>query len=129
VTEETFLPGDETWVGSDSPTSAFSAVFEDDGDTGYFYAVERRAGGELEILDAVHIYNVRNVVDREVPSVARVVWSADGLKAALLINDYAHAVLDFAARRAYCRTNFPPPGGAWRADARVPWSDALLDLF
>ena len=51
------------------------------------------------------------------------------MTAALLINDYAHAVIDFGTRRAYCRTNFPPPTGPWRAEARVPWSDTLLAVF
>jgi hypothetical protein len=126
---ERFLPGDPTLVASDSPTSAYSAVFEDDGDTGYFYAVERGAGNALEILDAVHVYDVRNVVDREIPSEVHVRWSADGLKAALLINEYPHAVIDFAAARAYSRTNFPPPGGRWRAESRDAWRDDLMRLF
>src|SRR5215218_10143932 len=36
-----FLPGDETWYATDSPASTYSAVFEDDGGTAYFYAFER----------------------------------------------------------------------------------------
>jgi hypothetical protein len=35
------------------------------------------------ILDAVHVYNVRNVVDREIDSTAEIIWSEDGLKARL----------------------------------------------
>jgi len=85
VTVAEFLPGDEVWLASDSPTSQYSAIFEDDGETGYFYAYERTES-DGTILDAVHIYNVRNVVDREIPSVVRIIWSADGLKAALLLN-------------------------------------------
>ena len=105
-----------------------SGVFEDDGATGYFYAYDR-SKNESPILDALHIYNVRNVSDREVPSVVDIIWSTDGLKAALLINDYAHAVIDFEGKRAYCRTGFPPPTGAWRADEREPWNDGLLEWF
>src|SRR5690242_18756416 len=62
-----YLPGDETWYASDAPVGSYSVVFEDDGETGYFYAVERR-GDQPHILDAVQIYAVRNVVDREIPS-------------------------------------------------------------
>ena len=69
------------------------------------------------------------VTDRNRRSDVEVVWTDDGLKAALLINDYAHAVVDFGARRAYCRTNFPPPTGPWRAETRAPWDDALLADF
>jgi hypothetical protein len=123
-----YLPGDETWYASASPTSSFSGVFEDDGDTGYFYAYDR-SRPDSPILDALHIYNVRNVRDREIPSEVDIVWSRDGLKAALLINDYPHAVLDFVAAKGYCRTGFPAPGGVWRADERAPWDDSLMQLF
>ena len=126
-----FLPGDETWIPTDAPVGVFGAVFEDDGTTGFFYAIER-AGDQPTILDAVHIYNVRNVTDRERESELEIRWTADGLHAALFINDYAHAVFDFAARRGYCRTGFPPapttgwsPGGhAWQEEALAPFGAA-----
>lgn len=104
-------------------------MFEDDGDTAYVYAYDRDGGGK--ILDACHIYNVRNVRDREIESEVEVVWTSDGLRAAVLLNDYAHAVLDFTAHRAYCRSNFPPPSGPWGAESgeRAPWREDLLDSF
>jgi hypothetical protein len=103
-----FRPGTDTWVASDSPTSSFSGVFEDDGQTAYFYAYDR-ANADQPILDAVRIYNVANVSDRDRDSEVEIVWSTDGLKAALLINCYLHAVINFEAQRAYGRSNFPPP--------------------
>jgi hypothetical protein len=125
---ERFRPGTDTWIASDSPSSQFSAVFEDDGETGYFYAYDR-GNPERAILDAAHIYNVANITDRDRDSVADFVWSSDGLKAGLLINGHLHAVADFESRRAYCRANFPPPGGEWAGGDRVPWSDDLEKLF
>ena len=74
---QSFVPGDETWYASDAPVGHHSVVFEDDGDTGYFYAVER-CGEELKILDAVQIYAVRNVVDREIPSELEITWARSG---------------------------------------------------
>ena len=124
-----FTPGEKAFYASDSPSSSFSGVFEDDGDTGYFYAYDRAAPEDERILDACHIYDVARVTDRNRRSDVEVVWTDDGLKAALLINDYAHAVVDFRVRQAYCRSNFPPPTGPWRAETRVPWSDALLADF
>ena len=124
-----FTPGEQTVYHSNSPTSTYSGIFEDDGETGYFYAYDREAPEDAQILDACHIYNVASVTDRERPSEVEVIWTQEGTKAALLINDYAHAVIDFRARRAYCRSNFPPPPGPWRAEARFPWCDALLNLF
>jgi hypothetical protein len=106
VEEQTFQPGDNAFAASDSSDGHYSAFFEDDGDTGYFYAMDLTRS-ENKILDAVHIYNVANIIDRDRPSTLLIVWSEDGLKCALLINDYPHAVFDFDAQRGYCRTNYP----------------------
>ncbi|MGN6391644.1 MAG: DUF2251 domain-containing protein [Gemmatimonadales bacterium] len=77
------------------------------------------------ILDAVQIYAVRNVVDRELPSDLEVVWSEDGQQAALLLNSYPHAVFDFEARRGYCRTGFPSPPDGWSRQGHA-WDDEAL---
>jgi len=107
----------------DSPSGRYSAFFEDDGETGYFYAVDLE-NKTTRILDAVHIYNVANVTDTTQPSDLSIVWSRDGKKCALLINDHSHAVFDFVARRGYCRTNFPnfPDSDTWFSSTHT-WSD------
>jgi hypothetical protein len=104
--EHTLQGGSEVVLGEDAPKGPYSAFFEDDGETGYFYAVDTSLA-DKKILDAVHIYNVANVTDRERPSTLRIVWSEDGNECALLINGHPHAAFDFSARRGYCRTNFP----------------------
>ena len=101
--------------------------FEDDGDTGYFYDLDTCAESN-QILDALHIYNVVSVVDKEKPSLAQIEWSEDGLRAPLFINGYAHAVFDFAGKRGYCRTNFPSPEKKWTSFGHE-WSNAALDSF
>lgn len=118
--EERFRPGTKVWIASDSATSSYSGVFEDDGETGYFYACDRD-NPTAPILDGVHIYDVDRIVDRDrsVDSAAEVFWSTDGLKAGLLINEYLHAVIDFVHRKAYCRSNFPPPDAAMSVVAAV----------
>lgn len=126
-----FRPGAPVWVAADSPTEKFSAVFEDDGETAYFYAYDRRTT-EGQILDGLHIYNVDQVVDRHRESVAAIIWSDDGLKSALLINDYPHAALDFAAKRGYCRNDFPnfqtSAHGEWDTSTHQ-WDDAVMRFF
>jgi len=126
--EETILVGAPTIIPHDSPDGRHSAFFEDDGDTGYFYALDLSRSAD-KILDAVHIYNVANVVDRERASRVNIVWSGDGSKCALLINDYPHAVFDFFGRRGYCRTNFPNFRNAedcsWAKDDHS-WSDEAV---
>lgn len=128
MNEQTFQVGSDVFVAEDAPAGRYSAFFEDDGETGYFYAVDPSRLDDM-ILDAVHIYNVANVVDRDRPSTLRIVWSADGTKCALLINAYPHAVFDFAAKRGYCRTNFPnfpdPVESRW-SKSDHGWSDAAV---
>ena len=39
MAEQTFQPGDNSFLASDAPGHKHGAFFEDDGETGYFYAV------------------------------------------------------------------------------------------
>lgn len=125
--EQTFLVGSDTYVSSKSPENDYGVFFEDDGDTGYFYGMDLSRETD-QILDALHIYNVVSVVDKDKPSTARIEWSDDGSKAALFINGYAHAVFDFAGKRGYCRTNFPSPDTKWTSFGHE-WSDSALEWF
>lgn len=127
--ENEFRVGHATVIEGAAPEGTFVAVFEDDGDTGYFYALDVSANGN-PIQDALHIYNVANVTDRDIPSVATIGWSADSKKVVLLINEYPHAVFDFEAKRGYSRTAFPPPAknSAWGVQGHE-WQDAAVGLF
>jgi hypothetical protein len=127
IAEDAHFIGTQTTIDAPSPMAAFSVVFEDDGETGYLYALDP-GRGENMICDALHIYNVHNVTDSDRPSLLQVAWSADGMKAVLLINQYAHGVFDFTARRGYCRTGFPPPDQGWTQHGH-DWDDSVMDLF
>jgi len=130
VTAETeFLVGVATVVEGWAPDRDFLAVFEDDEETGYFYAVDAATAAN-PIQDALHIYNVSSVTDREKPSVAKIGWSPDSTKVVLLINGFPHGIFDFEARRGYCRTAFPEPNpsSAW-GKYRHEWSDDAIQLF
>lgn len=123
-----FTAGEETMLDSVSPQSTYGVLFEDDQTTGYFYALDRTDG--LKILDALHIYNVDNVVDKEKPCSLKIYWSSDGHIAALLINDYCHAVFDFAAKAGYCRTGFPGANSEWcRVTERRLTDELASNLF
>ncbi|MFZ1701273.1 MAG: DUF2251 domain-containing protein [Pyrinomonadaceae bacterium] len=123
--EETIEIGNPILLESSSPENAFAVFFEDEGETGYFYALDTKR--KNPIVDALHIYNVANVSDRNIPSKIQVVWSHDGLKSALIINDYVHGIFDFQSKRGYCRTGFPPPVGDWKE--RHEWSEDAFKLF
>jgi len=123
-----FFPGSVALLTSNSSSAPFSATFEDDGETAYFYACDR-SHTESRILDAVHIYDAPQPSGGCEHSVAQIVWSPDGLKAGLHVNDQLRALIDFSARRAYCRGNFPPPSGPWAAPSRSPWHEQLSELL
>ena len=54
--EREWTPGQDLFVESFSPENKFGVVFEDDGDSAYFYAVEKdKEGAGLRVLDALHI--------------------------------------------------------------------------
>ena len=127
VAEQRICVGAEDFVDGTAPDGRFAVVFEDDGDTGYFYALDRSKSGQ-PIQDAMHIYNSANVTDKHVPSLIEIGWSPDSLKAVLLINDYPHAIFDFSAKRGYCRTGFPSPSedGGWTGHE---WDDSAFKLF
>ncbi|MCB1020562.1 MAG: DUF2251 domain-containing protein [Acidobacteria bacterium] len=121
--------GEEAVVISESTSEPWASFFEDDGETGYFYAMD--LGQDGKIVDAVQIYDVKSVVDRTRESGVEIIWSADGLKSMLLINRYPHAVFDFSAKRGYCRTGFPnfPQGASdWRRYGHE-WDDSIVGFF
>ena len=52
--------GQEVVLQADGPRGRYSVVFEDDGETGYFYglALTAAAPADNPIVDALHLYNV-----------------------------------------------------------------------
>jgi len=102
-----YMPGSETIVADNSPSAPCGVVFEDDGEAGYFYALDLQASDKDQIVDAVHIYNVSQLTDRGRTSAVSILWSTDGAKSCLLINGHPHAVFDFNARRGYSRNDYP----------------------
>ncbi|HZL25486.1 MAG TPA: DUF2251 domain-containing protein [Acidobacteriaceae bacterium] len=129
----TFKPG-RAFLSSNSPSPPWTAVFEDEGPAGYFYACDRsRETQEESILDAMLIYTGSALDDREKERLASVQWSRDGMQAVLYLDGTAQALVDFAARMGVCRSNFPNfldegGGSGWRK-ASHQWSDEALQQF
>ena len=123
----TLLVGTATVIEGTALNAPRACVFEDDETTGYFYAVDISDEAQ-PIKDAVLIYNVAQVEDRERPSIVQIVWSENDRACVLTINDYFHAAFDFEKKIGYARTGFPESGkaGDW---SRRHWSDEALKLF
>jgi hypothetical protein len=119
--EQELNVGTETVIESDAPDETRGVVFEDDGETGYFYARDY-AVPERFFVDALHIYNVQGVVDRDKPCRVKIIWARDFSAAALMINLVPHAVFHFVERCGYAKRPYPAP------DPSTGWrhSDELL---
>lgn len=94
------------------PVSSRLVVFEDDGDTGYFYAVETPDDAAPRIIDAVFVYHSPRD-GAAAPEIAEVRWSADGSRAALFLSGVAEAAFDFDSGRGYGRSGGPGGRQAW----------------
>lgn len=126
-TEEDFLVGKDVFIDSVAG-NANAVIFEDDGETGYFYAVDPNR--DTEILDALHIYNVADVRNKDKPAEAKISWTEEEDKAFLFINNYCHAVFDFENRAGYCRNGFPECNRSWARVSERKLTDArFTDLL
>jgi len=130
VARETLRVGQALVVDADSPAGRYAAVFEDDGATGVFYAIDTDVEDGNPVQDALLVYVAADVSDAELASTLEIGWSDDGLKALLLINDAPHAAFDFAARQGWCQLGLPQAAmnKTWSKSPRQ-WNDAIEALF
>ena len=82
-----------------------------------------------QVLDAVHIYNVTDIIDKEKTCKIQIAWSDNGHLASLLINDYCHAVFDFKNRAGYCRNAFPANMNGWVQKQDRQLTDELISVL
>ena len=130
VAKESLRVGQALVVDADSPIGRYATVFEDDGATAYFYAIDTDAEDGKAIQDALHVYNAADVTDAELASTLEIGWSDDGLKALLLINDHPHAAFDFGRRQGWCQTGSPPgPSASGWSPAPRQWNEDVEALF
>ncbi|EIH4171129.1 DUF2251 domain-containing protein [Escherichia coli] len=122
------IVGEAMAIKSLAPDGMLAAVFEDDGNTGYFYALDESVEGN-PVRDAVHIYNVEDISDAHIPSDVKIGWSEDCLKCVLLINGYPHGVFDFEGKNGYCRSGFPPPVNHECSVQGHSWDDYVDNFF
>jgi hypothetical protein len=128
--QQRFVKGKDAFVESRSLENQYGVVFEDDGDTGYFYAVEiDPVGKDQQVLDALHIYQVEEDAPSENESTVLIIWSKDWLKCALVIDDECHAVFDFENHGGYNISEFPPPNSIWTKQGRELTNEIVQQFF
>jgi len=128
----TFTPG-RAFLSSNSTAVPWTAVFEDEGQAGYLYACDRsRETQEQSILDAMLIYHRSSLPRAGDERLASIQWSRDGQQCVLYLDGTAQALIDFAARTSFCRSNFPnfldEQDDTWRKSTHA-WDDAALQRF
>jgi len=124
--EVDIVAGEDNFIQSISPENQWGVVFEDNEETGYFYAVEMdREGDGFRILDALHIYEGAEFGKTNL----KIVWSKDWMKCALVLDGYCHAIFDFAAQGGYNINEFPPPNGIWTKGERKLTNELIKSLF
>ncbi|MFI2743375.1 DUF2251 domain-containing protein [Zhouia sp. PK063] len=122
--EQIFNIGEDTFIDSTAENNN-AVVFEDNCETGYFYAVDRSS--DLKILDGLHIYDVGNVTDKDKPLTLKILWTEDQSKAFLSLNNYYHAVFDFKNKAGYCRNGFPETNNSWTKIKERKLTDFLIE--
>lgn len=127
---QAYTAGEDTFIECSSNENNYAVVFEDDTDTGYFYAVEiESATGKQNILDALHIYNIEEVPADQRKGIIKIIWSTDWLRCALIINNCCHAVFDFENHGGYCLSEFPPPNPIWTKGERKLTNEMVTAFF
>lgn len=117
----------------ESHQARYGVVFEDDGDTGYVYAVEttprKLRSSKLQILDAFHVYNAADVQDTGRPAVGLFEWSADKVAVAFIVAGRTHVMIDFGAALAMSAGAFPPPTADSPFQTKLWNEEAFLERF
>ena len=146
--EQTFVPGEDNFIESFSPENNYGVVFEDDGETAYFYAVEKdKDASGLRVLDALHIYEVAEFLaareaiegasaggppekqEGKKTSKLLVIWSRDWMKCALVIDGQCQAIFNFETQGGYNINEFPPPNDIWTKGDRKLTDELIRELF
>jgi len=117
--ESTIRVGVDTIIEATAPDGQRGVVFEDDGNTGYFYARDF-SQPDLLFIDALHVYDVAAVSDSDRPSVVKIIWTCDFMAAALLINQRPHVIFHFGERCGYAEKPFPEP------DSNSGWTHGII---
>jgi hypothetical protein len=122
-----WVPGTDLFLDSSSPENANQVVLEYDGETLYFYALDKE-NKENPILDALHIWQKDEEPD-ERPVKLQIIWSRDWQKCALVMDGQCHAIFDFPAHGGYNVSEFPPPNDNWTRGDRKLTDEIIEQLF
>lgn len=108
------------------PDVRLSCVFEDDGRTGYLYALIYD-GSAQPIKDAVQIYDAEAAANDHEHELT-FVWSASGDQCGLFLDGVLEGFVDFDRKLVSARSNFPAIS-PWSKEPRAAWRDDFVEYF
>ena len=120
--------GNGCFIQSEAAEHAFVVVFEDDKETGYFYAAEKDATGSLSILDMLFVYDAQQADAKEKMAKLSILWSTDWQRCGLILDNTCHAVFDFQNKAGHNITGFPPPV-LWKPTERKLTAEMVQGFF
>ena len=127
ATSSTHTLGEPLELHSGWPQTPRLVVFEDDGQTGYFYALDLEQEDQ-PIRDALHVYDV--APEQGVTKRLDVRWVMQGARVGLFVDDVPMAVFDFVRKQGWARSGHPPASGTseWSPDGHM-WDVSILEVF
>jgi len=123
---QVFTPGGKDVIESNSPAGVFGVVFEDDGATGRFHAIDVTKPDRP--LDTLDVYSVSQIPKRDKQPALVIIWSTDGQSALLMVGGIPQAAFNFATKHGFCMFNSPAPNAAWTKFSHK-WDFAALAPF
>ncbi|MEH7355396.1 DUF2251 domain-containing protein [Neobacillus drentensis] len=92
-------PEEDFVIDEISPDGKWLCVFEDDGETGYFYFCPMSLDGEMVgIADALWIYNQISPSIYECEKVD-IIWSEDSMKSIFIVDGECWGMFDLTSKR------------------------------
>lgn len=104
------------WVARANGDRTFGAIFEDDGQAGYFYLCSLNP---KEILNHVEIYQAADLPFPIREEHIQIYWAEHGQRAALCIRSWPLAVLDIPTRKGWLLPELPEDASDTQREAAI----------
>lgn len=103
-------PTEEVVLKTSSSVSGHACIFEDDGTTGYLYALKSAENGDAigPIADAVLVYKYTKGNPRQQSAELQFQWTDSGRCCGLVLDGHLYALFDFDTQIGFNISGFPP---------------------
>jgi hypothetical protein len=131
---ETYYPGQGFYLESDCPQGRYQVAFEENWEAAWFHLIDTRIDTKVDADKPQHslwLYQPQNdaelFCEPDGTGLINIIWSSDGKRVGLFINNRGLALFDIEHRYAFCHE--PIPSTAQSRWQQHPWDDRLLSLL